>query len=178
MKCPTIKLLDLQVTWLGLKVHAGCCHVAARMELLRVGNINLGRITSEFRLRTGKFETGCLANNTPASIATHEPFTFKGLITGLNGYYISGLLKVSHGKTALDLHPQSFRAACQHLFKLRHFRNQTGVRRARQAILPLCRVNIAIMKWNAGEVSCLTAGPLFAILVGVFKAFVYFKFLL
>src|SRR5882757_2286721 len=98
MSCPAIKLEHHQVTWLRLEVHACGCQVAAGTELLRVDKVNLSRVAGKLWLRTGEFKIAELANNTPASIATHEPFALKKLVAGLNSYFVRGLLKVSHGK--------------------------------------------------------------------------------
>src|ERR1700753_2362652 len=100
MKCPAIKILDHYVTWLGLQVHACWCQVSARAELLRVGHVNLRSVAGKFRLRTGEFKTARFPNNTTASIATHEPFTFKRGGTRLNKDPIRGLMKVRNGNPA------------------------------------------------------------------------------
>src|SRR5580698_8690107 len=129
MSCAAIKLHHHHVIRLRLEVHACECQVAAWAQLLRVGKVNLSRVAGKLRLRTCELETACLAHNTTASIATHEPPTFKRSVTGRNSHPICGLLKVSNAKPALDPYTQVFRAASQHRFKLLHFRQQTGVGR-------------------------------------------------
>src|ERR1700733_10359155 len=91
-----------QVAWLRLKVHACWCQVPAWTELLRVDNVNVSRVAGKFRLRAGEFKTADLANNTPAAIATREPFALKRSITGRNSDSVVGLVKISDGKPAHD----------------------------------------------------------------------------
>src|SRR5580698_4851345 len=122
MSCPAVELQHHQVTWLRLEVHPCGCQVPAWTELLRVGKVNLSRVAGKFWLRTGEFKTARLANNTPASIATHKPFTLKRLVTGVNSHLVLGLMKVSNGKPTLDSYTQGFCAASQHRFKLLQFR--------------------------------------------------------
>ena len=55
----------------------------------------MNRVAGEFRLRAGEFKTADLANNTPAAIATHEPFALKRLITRRNSDSVVGLVKIS-----------------------------------------------------------------------------------
>src|SRR5580704_12092402 len=98
MKCPRVKLLDHQVTWLGLEVHACCSYVSARPELPGVDKVNFSSVAGEFRLRTSEFKTAGLADNTTAAIATHEPFTFKRLVTCPDSYSVRALMKANSCK--------------------------------------------------------------------------------
>lgn len=175
MKCAAIKILHNQVTWLRLQVHTGWGHVSTWAKLFRVGNLDLGGVAGKFRLRAGEFKTARLANDTAGAIASHEPSALKRSVAGLNGDAVFGLIKGSQGKPALDRYTQGFRAASQHRFKLIQFRQQTGIGRAGQAVLPLRGVNLAFMKWNAGEVPNLTARPVSGMLVGIFKALMYLQ---
>src|SRR5579883_1077155 len=160
MSCPAIKLHHYQVTGLRLEVHACLCQVAAWAKLLRIGYLKLSRVAGEFGLGSRKFEIGHLSNDTATPITAGQPSTLKRLAAGLNRDAIGTLLEIGDRKPALDLDTQGIGALNQHRFKLRHFRQQVGRGRARQAILPLRSVNIAVQKWNACKVSALTARPL------------------
>src|SRR5580698_1264279 len=95
MKCAAIEILDHEIPWLRLQVHARRCHVSAWFELLGIDKVNVSRVAGELRLGAGKFKTAYFANNAAASIATYEPLTLKRPVTGLDRYGICGLLKVS-----------------------------------------------------------------------------------
>src|ERR1700729_3520783 len=102
MKCPAIKLLDNHVPWLGLEIHACWRHGSALAELLRVGNIDAGSVAGKFWFGTRKFKTARLSHHAAASIATHQPFTFKRLVARLNSNLIFCLMEAGNGKPAPD----------------------------------------------------------------------------
>src|SRR5580693_9263757 len=106
MKCPGIKILQDDITRLGLQVHPCCCCVSAWTELLRVANVYPSGVPGKFWLRTLKFKTACLANNTPAPIATYKPFAFKRLVTCLYCHSFLGLVNVDDSEPPLDSYTQ------------------------------------------------------------------------
>jgi len=159
MKCPAVEVLDQHVTGLRLQVHARCRQVSTRLELFGINEVNSSGVAGKFWFRAREFKTSQLANHAPTAIATHEPLSLEGGVTRLNGHAVFGSMKARDRKPAPDFYAERLCAARQHRFKLGHFGHQTGFGRTRQAIPPLRWVDIAVVKWNAGEVPCLTTRP-------------------
>jgi hypothetical protein len=172
MKCASIEILDDNIARLRLEVHACRCHDPARGELPGIGNVSQRCVSGKLRLGAGELKPAGLTDHTAAAVATYEPFARKSPIAGFDYYLIRGLTKARNSDPASDHYTEGFCAAGQYRLKLLYFGHQAGVGRARQAIFPLCGINIPFMKWDAGEMSYLAAGSLFGILVGILQALV------
>src|ERR1700761_2852624 len=123
MKCPAVKILYHHIAGLRLQVHTGGCYVAARLKFFRVGDINFGGVTGKFRLRSGKFKSSCLADNTTCAIAANQPLSIERVVASLNNYAIISLSKVCNGNPALNYYPKGLRAAGKYGFKFLYFGN-------------------------------------------------------
>src|SRR3954463_10125475 len=85
MECAAVKIDKRDHPWLPLSVHTGRRIMTAQAEFLRVGDLDLDRISRELRLGTYELEASLLAHRAAATVATHEPARANALLAGMDG---------------------------------------------------------------------------------------------
>src|SRR4051794_26932274 len=137
----------------GVGVHARRRVVPARGKLIRLGDIDLGRIAGELGIGADEAKAAGLANRAAGAIAADQPARAERLVTSANGYVFAGLAEVFDAEAAPDLDPQRACASGQNGFELLQLDRHAGAGLARQAVRPFRAIYAVVIKLDTGEMA-------------------------
>src|SRR5665213_4067916 len=134
MECAAVKIDHPDHPRLPLRVHPGRRVMTAEGKYLRVGELDLDRISRELGLGPDELEATLLADGASAAVAADEPARANALSAGTDSDFIGRSLEAFDTAAALDLDPDGERMRGEDALEMLHLRPQLGVGRARQSV--------------------------------------------
>lgn len=153
MGCAAVEVGKREKPRLRLRVIASRCRLTAHAEFVRVGHVDVDRISRELGIGTDELEATLPADGAAAAVATHEKSRAKALLARMDGHFIVRTPETVDTVAALDLDADGDRASGEHALEMLHRAPELDGGRAWQSIRPPRRVDVAVFELDAREVT-------------------------